>query len=151
MRFHLGLWEILLILIPAVAIACGLVVACVRVRDPHLVLLASRALLLTSAATAVCCLYHPHVGVRAFAGSFLLTAVGHLLLTKLGTNTFGGRGWPAYELIDLVWPHLVKPERVANWTQGSSHAVSREVGIWCLSFLLGVVCGLFARGMQSDK
>jgi hypothetical protein len=145
---RITLFDLLLVLLPAVAVVCALVVAAAKVNDPTYVLLASRSLVLVTGLASVCGLFHPSAGHRAFAAAFLLACFGHLAVMTFFTDVLAKRGWPAYELLDLVWESIEPTRQPARWLQGSSHAAFRETGVWATSFLLGVVCGLVARALQ---
>jgi hypothetical protein len=132
MRLRISLFELLLLVIPAVAIALGVCVAALKTPDSWIVLTLAQTAYLVAMLAAVCALFHQRMGVRVFSGAFLAASLGHMLLIWLANQSAYGGSFPTTVAFSAIWDYAVPGQNapVSVWNANAGGA-----SIWTTSSL----------------
>jgi hypothetical protein len=189
MRLRISLFELLLFVVPAFAVALGLLVASAKSAEVYLVTIA-QSLYLAGMFAAICASFQRTPGVRVFGSAFLAASLGHMLLFYVASQSNYASAFPTTLALTRIWEQAnpgvvpaatVNPQSgLSSWSGsgmmpggytggmfpgGSSgfgfpiyvaaSAVQRpifvEVGIWAISLLVGVLCGVTAKSLRGSE
>jgi hypothetical protein len=102
MRLRISLFDVLLLVIPACAVALGLLVASIKSSEPYLLTIAQSVYLVAMLA-AICALFQRQPGVRVIGGAFLAASLGHLLLLHLANQSNHYAAFPTTYALGKIW------------------------------------------------
>jgi hypothetical protein len=102
MKLRLGLFDLLVILIPAIAVGLGLIVGALQSAVPFYYVTASQSLFLAAACLAVAFAFH-RPPARAFAGGFLGATAVMLALGWLSNQTVHADAFPTTLAWSTLW------------------------------------------------
>src|SRR5215213_3933407 len=93
MRLRISLFELLLFVVPAFAVALGLLVASAKSSEVYLLTIA-QSVYLVGMLAAICALFQRQAGVRVFGGAFLAASLGHILLLYVASQSSYPNAFP---------------------------------------------------------